>query len=326
MRVLVTGGAGYIGSHAVRLLRERGDQVVVLDTLELGHRAAIGNTTLVVGSTHDQTLVKEVVGDHKIEAVIHFAAYKAAGESMQLPGKYFENNVNGTLGLLQALRGEKVKHLVFSSSSAVYGTPRTLPVRETDELRPESPYGESKLIVEKMLHWFDACHGLRSVSLRYFNAAGAAEDGRIGEDPRRVYNLIPLVLKAATGRAPAVQIYGDDYPTPDGTAIRDYIHVMDLADAHLRALDFLRANDRSEIFNLGTGRGASVNEILVAARRISGVDIPAVQAGRRPGDPVSVYADSTKAQTVLGWRPRYGLDEIIASAWQWQSQHPDGYV
>src|SRR3954469_20062515 len=249
MRVLVTGGAGYIGSHTVKLLRERGDQVVVLDPLELGHRAAIANTPLVVGSTHDQTLVKEVVGDHKIEAVIHFAAYKAAGESMVVPGKYFENNVNGTLNLLQALRGEKVKHIVFSSSSAVYGTPKTLPVRETDELRPENPYGESKLMVEQMLRWFDACHGLRSASLRYFNAAGAADDGRIGEDPRRVQNLIPLVMKAATGRAPSVQVFGTDYPTADGTAIRDYIHVVDLAEAHLKALDFLRANDRSEILN-----------------------------------------------------------------------------
>jgi UDP-glucose 4-epimerase len=326
MRVLVTGGAGYIGSHAVKLLRERGHQVVVLDTLELGYRAAIGNTPLVVGSTHDQGLVKEVVGDHRIEAVIHFAAYKAAGESMLMPGKYFENNVNGTLCLLQALRGEKVRHLVFSSTAAVYGTPRTLPVRETDELRPENPYGESKLMVEQMLRWFDVAHGLRSVSLRYFNAAGAAEEGRIGEDPRHVQNLIPLVMKAATGRAPAVQVYGTDYPTPDGTAIRDYIHVVDLAEAHLCALDYLRAQNRSDVFNLGTGRGASVNEILTAARRISGVNIPAVEVARRAGDPVAVYADNTKARTTLGWEPRHGLEEILSSAWRWHSTHPDGYA
>jgi UDP-glucose 4-epimerase len=326
MRVLVTGGAGYIGSHAVRLLRERGDQVVVLDTLELGHRAAIGNTPLVVGSTHDQSLVKEVVGDHKIEAVMHFAAYKAAGESMQHPGKYFENNVNGTLCLLQALRTEKVRHLVFSSTAALYGTPKSLPVKETDPLQPENPYGESKLMVEQMLRWFDASHGLRSVSLRYFNAAGAAEGGHIGEDPRRAQNLIPLVLNAATGRTRAVSVFGTDYPTPDGTAIRDYIHVLDLADAHLKALDFLRANDRSEVFNLGTGRGASVTEVLNAARRLSGVDIHAELVGRRAGDPVAVYADNTKARTTLGWNPRFGLDDIISSAWRWQSQHPDGYA
>jgi UDP-glucose 4-epimerase len=326
MRVLVTGGAGYIGSFAVKLLRERGDHVVVLDTLELGHRASIGNTPLVVGSTHDQTLVKEVVSDHKIDAVIHFAAYKAAGESMVMPGKYFENNVNGTLGLLQALRQEKVRYVVFSSSSAVYGTPKTLPVRETDELRPESPYGESKLMVEQMLRWYDACHGLRSVSLRYFNAAGASEDGRIGEDPRRVQNLIPLVLKAATGRVPAVQVFGTDYPTPDGTAIRDYIHVIDLAEAHLRALDWMRAHDRSDVFNLGTGRGASVSEILTTARRISGVDIPAEMVARRAGDPVAVYADNAKARVALGWEPRFGLEEIVATSWKWQSTHPDGFV
>jgi UDP-glucose 4-epimerase len=325
MRVLVTGGAGYIGSHTVKLLRERGDQVVVLDTLELGHRAAIPNVPIVVGSTHDQTLIKEVVGDHKIEAVIHFAAYKAAGESMVVPGKYFENNVNGTLGLLQALRGEKVRYFVFSSTSAVYGTPKTLPVKENDELKPENPYGESKLMVEQMLRWYDVCHGLRSVSLRYFNAAGAVEDGRIGEDPRRTQCLIPQVMKAATGRAPAVTVYGTDYPTPDGTAIRDYIHVVDLAEAHLKALDYLRADQPTDVFNLGTGRGYSVSEILAAARRISGIDIPAQLAGRRPGDPVSVYADSGKAQSVLGWRPRFGLEEIVRTAWAWHSRHPDGY-
>jgi len=326
MRVLVTGGAGYIGSHTVKLLRERGDQVVVLDTLELGHRAAIGNTPLVVGSTHDQSLVKEVVGDHKIEAVMHFAAYKAAGESMQHPGKYFENNVNGTLCLLQALRTEKVRHLVFSSTAALYGTPKSLPVKETDPLQPENPYGESKLMVEQMLRWFDAGHGLRSVSLRYFNAAGAADGGHMGEDPRRAQNLIPLVLNAATGRTRAVSVFGTDYPTPDGTAIRDYIHVIDLADAHLKALDFLRANDRSEVFNLGTGRGASVTEVLNVARRVSGVDIRAELVARRAGDPVAVYADNTKARTTLGWNPRFGLDDIISSAWRWQSQHPDGYA
>jgi UDP-glucose 4-epimerase len=296
-----------------------------LDTLEHGHRAAIGTTPLVVGSTHDQGLVKEVVGDHKIEAVIHFAAHKSVGESMAAPGKYFENNVNGTLSLLQAVRQEGVRSLVFSSTAAVYGTPKSVPVRESDDLHPENPYGESKLMVEQMLRWFDACHGLRSVSLRYFNAAGAVLDGQIGEDPRRAQNLIPIVMKTATGRGPAVQIYGTDYPTPDGTAIRDYIHVLDLADAHLRALDYLRADGKTDVFNLGTGRGASVNEVLGAARRLTGVNIPAEAVARRAGDPVAVYADNTKARTALGWNPRYGLDEMIASAWRWHSTHPDGY-
>jgi UDP-glucose 4-epimerase len=326
MRVLVTGGAGYIGSHTVRQLRARGDSVVVLDTLELGHRAAIGNTPLVVGSTHDQTLVREVVGDHKIEAVIHFAAYKAVGESMTAPGKYFENNVTGTLGLLQAVRQEGVQHFVFSSTAAVYGTPKKVPVAEHDLLHPENPYGESKLMVEQMLRWFDVCHNLRSVSLRYFNAAGAVEDGRIGEDPRRAQNLVPLVMKAATGRAPAVQIYGTDYPTPDGTCIRDYVHVLDLADAHLRALDYLRAGGKTDVFNLGTGKGASVLEVLTAARRISGVEIPSENVARRPGDPVAVFADNTRARELLGWQPKLGLEDIIASAWKWHSAHPDGYT
>jgi UDP-glucose 4-epimerase len=325
MRVLVTGGAGYIGSHTVKVLQERGDQVVVLDTLEHGHRAAIGKAPLVVGSTQDQGLVKEVLGDRKIEAVIHFAAYKAAGESMTAPAKYFDNNVHGTLRLLQAVRQEGVKYFVFSSTAAIYGTPKTLPVRETDEVHPENPYGESKLMVEQMLRWFDACHGLRSIALRYFNAAGAAPDGRMGEDPRKAANLVPLVMNAATGRSPDVKVFGTDYPTPDGSCIRDYIHVMDLAEAHARALDYLREKDRTDSFNLGTGKGASVLEVLNAARRITGINIPAEQVARRPGDPAAIFADNTKAKTLLGWQPRYGLEEIIASAWKWSSSHPDGY-
>jgi UDP-glucose 4-epimerase len=325
MRVLVTGGAGYIGSHTVRLLRERGDSVVVLDSLEYGYAAAVGGSTLIVGSTQDQGLVRELLADHKIDSVIHFAAYKAVGESMTAPARYFDNNVNGTLCLLQAMKQEGVRNLVFSSTAAVYGTPRTLPVKESDPVAPENPYGESKLMVEQMLRWYDACHGLRSVALRYFNAAGASLDGRIGEDPRRVQNLVPLVMKAATGRAPKVQVYGTDYPTPDGTAIRDYIHVLDLADAHLRALDFLRKEDRSDIFNLGTGKGASVKEVLTTARRVSGVDIPTEYVPRRPGDPIAVYADNSKAKAALAWTPKYGLDEIVETAWRWHSLHPDGF-
>lgn len=326
MRILVTGGAGFIGSHTIKLLRARGDQVVALDTLELGYRAALGDTPLVVGNTNDSALVKKTLAENRIEAVIHFAAYKAAGESMSLPEKYFDNNVHGTFRLLQAMHESGVKHLVFSSTAAVYGTPKTLPVRETDPLQPENPYGESKLMVEQMLRWYDACHGLRSVALRYFNAAGAAADGSSGEDPRQVQNLIPLVMNAATGRIPRVRVFGTDYPTPDGTAIRDYIHVLDLADAHARALDFLRANDRSEIFNLGTGKGASVKEVVDTARRISGIDIPSQNEARRPGDPVSVYADNTKARTALGWEPRHGLESIVESAWRWASTHPNGFA
>lgn len=326
MRVLVTGGAGYIGSHTAALLARRGDFVVVLDSLEHGYRQAVGDLPLVVGSTHNGALVRQVVGDHHLEAVIHFAAYKAAGESMVDPGKYFENNVAGSLRLFEAARTAGVRWVVFSSTASVYGTPRSLPVGEDAELRPENPYGESKLLVERMLKWYDTCHGLRSVALRYFNAAGAAENGDNGEDPRHVANLIPLVLRVATGRTPSIKVFGSDYPTPDGTGIRDYIHVLDLADAHARALDRLAAGHPSDVFNVGTGQGASVLEVLTAARRLSGAPIPAELAPRRPGDPAAVYADNRKARTVLGWTPRYGLEEIVATAWRWHHRHPDGFA
>jgi len=326
MRVLVTGGAGYIGSHTARLLAGRGDFVVVLDNLEHGFRQAIPGLPLVVGSTHDSALVKQIIGDHKVEAVIHFAAYKAAGESMTNPGKYFENNVHGSMRLLEAACAAGVRMLVFSSTASVYGTPESLPVKETDRLHPENPYGESKLMVEQMLKWFDACHGLRSVALRYFNAAGAAQAGDNGEDPRHVANLIPLVMKVATRRAPVLKVFGTDYPTPDGTGVRDYIHVLDLAAAHARALDFLAAGRPSDVFNVGTGRGYSVFEVLAAARRTSGAEIPTEIVGRRPGDPATVYADNRKAREVLGFSPQFGLAEIITTAWQWHRKHPDGFV
>ena len=325
MKVLVTGGAGYIGSHTVGLLKARGDQVVVLDSLELGYQQAIGDTPLVVGSTRDEELVRSVLREHKIQAVIHFAAYKAAGESVGNPGKYFDNNVHGTLRLLEAMRHEGVKQLVFSSTAAVYGNPEVLPVVETAVLRPENPYGESKLQVERMLPWYDQAAGLRWVALRYFNAAGAVADGSIGEDPRHASNLIPLVMKAATGRAPTIKVFGTDYPTPDGTCIRDYIHVLDLADAHLKALDFLVSQNRSDVFNLGTGKGASVKEVLTAATQAAGKPIPTEFVARRPGDPVSVWADNAKARTLLKWTPRYGLPEIVETAWKWHSTHPDGF-
>jgi UDP-glucose 4-epimerase len=325
MQVLVTGGAGYIGSHTVALLRERGHGVVVLDTLEFGYHAALGDTPLIEGDTSDEALVERVLHENSIDAVIHFAAYKAAGESMEQPGRYFQNNVCGTLSLLQAMQRADVKRVVFSSSAAVYGTPATLPVSELNALHPENPYGETKLMVEQMLRWFDKCHGLRSVSLRYFNAAGAMPDGSLGEDFRYTLNLIPLVMKTALGKAPQIKVFGTDYPTPDGTAIRDYIHVLDLADAHIKALEFLQANDRSEVFNLGTGHGSSVQEIITTAKRISGVDIPVNYTDRRPGDPVAIFADNAKACTMLGWEPQYDLDQIISSAWRWHSSHPDGF-
>lgn len=326
MKVLVTGGAGYIGSHTVRLLRERGYEVVVLDSLEYGHRAAVGDTPLIQGDTADEALLRRLFHEQGTQAVIHFAAYKAAGESMEQPGRYFANNVCGSLGLLRAMQAANVRLIVFSSSCAVYGTPAHLPVGEDHPLHPESPYGESKRMVEQMLHWFDLCHGLRYASLRYFNAAGAWPDASMGEDWRMTLNLIPLVMKAALGVIPRVQVFGTDYPTPDGTAIRDYIHVVDLADAHIRALEYLAREDRSAIFNLGTGQGSSVQEVIDMARRVSGVDIPVEYTARRKGDPVAIYADNRKARQVLGWQPQYGLEEIIRHAWQWHSTHPHGYA
>jgi UDP-glucose 4-epimerase len=324
MKVLVTGGAGYIGAHTVKLLQGSGHRVIVLDTLEHGKRSAIGDTPLVIGNTADRLLVERVLRDEAVDAVIHFAAYKAAGESMEQPGRYFDNNVCGTLSLLEAMVATGIKYLVFSSTAAVYGTPAKLPVTEDHPLQPENPYGASKLMVEQMLQWFDRSHGLRSVALRYFNAAGADPDGTIGEDWTRTLNLVPVVMKAVLGRSPAIKVFGTDYPTPDGTAIRDYIHVVDLAAAHIKALDYLTRKQTSNIFNLGTGTGSSVRQVIDMTRQVSGRDVPVEYTERRPGDPVGVWADNTKAREVLDWTPRYGLQEIIQTAWQWHSTHPEG--
>jgi UDP-glucose-4-epimerase GalE len=294
--------------------------------MEFGHREAIGDTPLVVGDISDRDLVARTVADNGVDAVIHFAAYKAAGESMTNPGRYFSNNVAGTAALLDALHRAGVTRLVFSSTSAVYGTPDRLPVGEDQAVRPESPYGESKALVERMLYWYDACHGLRSVSLRYFNAAGAASDGSKGEDWTVTLNLVPLVMKALLGRSPELKVFGTDYPTLDGTAIRDYIHVDDLADAHLRALGYLSDGGNSNVFNLGTGSGSTVRQVIAAAEKASGRAVPVADAPRRAGDPVALYSDSTKAEAVLGWSARHSLDEIVASAWAWHSTHPDGYA
>jgi UDP-glucose-4-epimerase GalE len=326
MPVLVTGGAGYIGSHTVRQLRRRGDEVIVLDSLELGHREAVADAPLVVGDISDYDLVAETVSRYRIESVVHFAAYKAAGESFENPGRYFMNNVGGTARLLDAAYRHGVKSFVFSSSCAVYGTPAETPVGEDAPIHPESPYGESKSLVERMLRWYDAALGMRSVSLRYFNAAGAAMDGSLGEDWSVTLNLVPLAMKALLGHSPPLQVFGTDYPTPDGTAIRDYIHVDDLADAHLRALDYLAGGGATRELNLGTGVGSSVRQVLSAAERAAGRPVPAEDAPRRPGDPVALWADNTKAREVLDWEARYGLDDIVASAWQWHSMMSGGPV
>jgi UDP-glucose-4-epimerase GalE len=325
MTVLVTGGAGYIGCHTVRALRAQGRDVVVLDSLETGYEAAVLGAPLVIGDIADTELVRRVVAKHDVDSIIHFAGYKNAGESMQVPGKYFRNNVVGTARLLEAIEGSAVGQFVFSGSCSVYGTPAELPVSETAPLQPESPYGQSKLMSEQMLRWYGERAGLEWMSLRYFNASGASTDAVIGEDPNVTLNLVPLVMKAALGLRPPVQVFGTDFPTSDGTAVRDYIHVEDLADAHVLALDHLQAGGRSAAVNLGTGTGSSVRQVIEATEREIGRPVPAEYVGRRPGDPSAVWADNRLAAELLGWKPRFGLTEIVESAWRWHSSHPHGY-
>jgi UDP-glucose-4-epimerase GalE len=317
--VLVTGGAGYIGSHTVRALRETGRDVVVLDTLELGRQDALLGAPLVVGDIADEALVREVCGDHQVTSTIHFAAYKSVGESMVHPGKYWQNNVAGSVHLAEALTAAGVRDVVFSSSCSVMGNPDAVPVREDAAIRPESVYAETKATMERIFGWYGVTKGLRVVSLRYFNAAGASHDGVIGEDWTYSVNLIPLVMKATLGKRPPVQVFGDDYPTPDGTAIRDYIHVEDLADAHIRAVDYLAQGGASRAFNIGTGVGTSVMEVIRTTQRVSGQPVPYEIVSRRAGDPMTIYADPSAAAADLGWTPKFDLDDIITTAWRWHS-------
>lgn len=326
MKVLVTGGAGYIGSHTVRELTARNYAVIVLDTLERGNKQSTLNVPFVQGDMGDAQRMDELFQQEKPDGVIHFAAYKAPGELMHEPAKYFRNNVAGTLTLIETMLKHNCYSLIFSSSCSVFGTPKQLPVTEDAPFGPESVYGESKLMVETMLRWFDKTSELRSVSLRYFNAAGASFDNKIGEDWTVTGNLIPLVMKAALGKVPSAKIFGTDYPTPDGTAIRDYIHVVDLAVAHVKALEYITQTHKSTAYNLGTGVGSSVKEVIDLTKRISGVDFKVELLPRRPGDPVSIYADSHKAQAELGWKPKYNLEDIVRTAWQWHSTHPNGFV
>lgn len=325
MTVLVTGGAGYIGSHTVRQLRALGREVVVLDSLVNGHRQAVLDARLIVGDTADADLVAKVVTEYGCTALIHFAAHKAAGESMHAPAKYFANNTAGSLTLFEAARNAGVRHVVFSSTAAVYGTPDVVPIPETAPLRPENPYGESKLMVERILHWLGVAHDLRSVCLRYFNAAGASFDTVIGEDWTITANLVPVALKSTLERGPRLTVLGTDYPTPDGSAIRDYIHVDDLADAHLKALDYLEAGGDSTTVNLGTGVGSSVFEVIRTLEEVSGVMVPFTTGPRRAGDAIILTADNSKAAEVLGWKPVYQLADILDTAWRWHSTHLDGY-
>ncbi|MFM8529137.1 MAG: UDP-glucose 4-epimerase GalE [Ilumatobacteraceae bacterium] len=320
MAILVTGGAGYIGSHTVKLLRSLGREVVAFDSLERGRRESLLGSSLVVGDIANEELVERTCRECDVTDIVHFAAYKSAGESMQRPGMYWRNNVQGTVHLLEGALRAGVTRLVFSSSAAVYGNPEHIPVDETADLRPENVYAETKAVMERVISWYGATHGLRWASLRYFNAAGAADNGSIGEDWSITTNLVPLVMKAALGASGPVLVFGNDYPTVDGTGVRDYIHVEDLAAAHVAAIDHLVSGGGSITVNLGTGRGSSVLDVLAATERVSGKPVPHEVVARRPGDPAVVFADSRLAETVLGWKATRGLDEIISSAYSWHSR------
>jgi len=324
MNVLVTGGAGYIGSVTVEALSARGHQVVVLDDLSTGHRGAVPDgVPFVHGDIADADMVTHAVVEHRVEAVVHFAAASLVAESMADPTKYFRANTAGTLILLDTLARLDVRRFVLSSTAAVYGTPDTVPIPEDAPLEPESVYGESKLMIERALGWLARTAGFGSVALRYFNAAGASATH--GEDHRPESHLVPLVLQVAAGRRPALQVYGDDYPTPDGTAVRDYVHVLDLAEAHVLALESLRAGEADAV-NLGTGRGYSVREVIDACRRVTGRVVATEAAPRRAGDPPRLVADARRARQLLGWTAKHpDLDTIVASAWTWMQAHPDGY-
>jgi UDP-glucose 4-epimerase len=324
LRVLVTGGAGYIGSVVAAQLSLAGHSPVIYDNLSHGFRQAVPpGVPLVQGDIGDHSRVSQALAEHSIDAVMHFAAFIEAGESMQVPEKYFRNNTAGTLALVETILKNGVKRFVFSSTAALYGEPEHIPIRETDTLRPTNVYGESKLLVEQMLVWFCRIHGLRYASLRYFNAAGA--DGALGEAHQPESHLIPLTLQVALGKRRSISIYGTDYPTNDGTCVRDYIHVSDLAQAHLLALNAL--GERAPlIYNLGNGRGFSVREVIEVARRVTGHPIPAIASPRRPGDPAVLVASSEKIRDELGWSPRYAdLESIVKSAWEWHRAHPNGY-
>ncbi|MDQ3621233.1 MAG: UDP-glucose 4-epimerase GalE [Verrucomicrobiota bacterium] len=321
MKIFVTGGAGYIGSICVEQLLEAGHEVVVFDNLTEGHRAAVDpRASLIEGDLQQRSNIEDALTRTHPEAVMHFAANALVGESMQNPSKYFRNNVGGGLNLLDAMLAAGCKTLVFSSTCATFGMPERLPLDETQPQRPINPYGESKLLFEKILRWYDEIHGLKFVSLRYFNAAGASE--RFGEDHRIETHLIPNILKVALGQKEHVEIYGTDYETPDGTCIRDYIHIIDLAQAHMLAL----SHDRSAFYNLGTGGGTSVREVIAACERVTGKPIKVVEKARRPGDPARLIAGSDRIKQELRWTPKFqSIDKIVESAWTWHVAHPNGY-
>lgn len=320
-KVLITGGAGYIGSHVVQYLQNCGRQVVVLDDLSNGHHDAVPASCLVEGKLGDPVLLKRLFDEHEIDAVMNFASFIEVGASVTDPSAYYRNNVGQTLELLNAMARHGVKRLIFSSTAAIFGNPRYTPIDESHPKAPINPYGRSKWLIEQLLPDFEQAYGLKSVCLRYFNAAGADPQARLGERHQPETHLIPLVLQAASGRRPSIQVFGNDYPTPDGTCIRDYVHVQDLAQAHVKALEYLESGGDSAAFNLGNGQGFSIREVIDAAVRVTGQEFTVIQAERRPGDPPVLVANSALAQAVLAWRPDYAdLPTIIAHAWAWEQR------
>lgn len=327
MRLLVLGGAGYIGSHTAVELLDRGHEVVIADNLITGYKQAVPKEAVFYqGDIRDYEFLNNLFKTEKIDAVIHFAAFSLVGESVTNPLKYYENNLYGTKVLLQAMIDNNVDKIVFSSTAATYGEPENIPILESDRTCPTNPYGETKLAMEKMMKWSANAYQLRYVSLRYFNACGAHKSGKLGEAHNPESHLIPLVLQVPNGKRESVSIYGTDYDTPDGTCIRDYIHVTDLAEAHILAVEYLMKGGESNVFNLGNGVGYSVREVIETARKVTGHPIPAVEIPRRAGDPARLVASGEKAKTVLGWEPKItSLEDIIRSAWVWHSTHPNGY-
>lgn len=327
MSILVLGGAGYIGSHAVDQLINKGYEVIVVDNLLTGHKAAVHpDAHFYEGDIRDKTFLKSVFEKETIEGVLHFAASSLVGESVEKPLKYFNNNVYGMQVLLEVMHEFDVKNIVFSSTAATYGEPKEFPITESTPTNPKNPYGESKLMMEKMMKWCDNAYGMRYVALRYFNVAGAKSDASIGEDHTPETHLVPIILQVALGQREALAIYGDDYDTPDGTCVRDYVQVEDLIAAHILALEYLKAGNESNFFNLGSNQGYSVQEMLEAAREVTGKEIPAKIAPRRAGDPSRLVASSAKAQAILGWQPKFtDVKEIIKTAWEWHVSHPNGY-
>jgi UDP-glucose-4-epimerase GalE len=324
--VLVTGGAGYIGSHAVKALRQQGAAAVVFDDFSAGHREAVAGAHAVVhGSIHDTERLRETIRANRIDAVMHFAAWLSVSDSVRDPAGYYRNNVAGTLSVLDAMVAEGVKHLVFSSTAAVFGNPIETPITETHPKRPINAYGETKLAVERALPHYERAYGLRSIALRYFNAAGADPEGELGEDHDPEVHLVPRAIDAALGRA-TFEVFGDDYETPDGTCLRDLVHVTDLASAHLLSLEALRAGAASTQYNLGSGRPTSVRAVVASVERVVGRPIPFTMGPRRPGDPGILFASSDRIKHELGWKPRYeDIDTIVETAWRWREAHPNGY-